>query len=498
MLPDQTSPGSEIFTTKDMYRADRLAISVGMSSLSLMENAGRAVAKRIIDNWAPGEVAIMCGKGNNGGDGFVIARYLSEAGWRVRLGLYDKNGFKALCGDAKKMSDGWSGDVHNLDARLLDGVSLIVDAIFGAGISRPVSGHVKELLQAADNSGVPIVAVDLPSGVNGDTGEILGFAPRCHSTVTFFRPKLGHFLGPGADKIGNLFVEDIGIPETLISNFDCKVFHNKPESWGIDFPSPGPVTNKFDRGHLTIVGGKKMTGAARLAARGGIRAGAGLVTIASPKKAVPIYALDWPEFIIKEVSNFTNLRIYIKTKKVSALVIGPGLGISSRARRLIINCVRVGLPVVLDADAISNFADEPNKLFNETLVGNALLTPHEGEFRRIFNLKGSNLSRAIEAARLSGAIVLLKGAKTVIAAPDGRAAINDNAPPWLATAGSGDVLAGMIGAIVAQGLPSFESACMATWLHGAAANQIGPGLIASDLPSCLPAEIAKLELVKSK
>ena len=156
----------------------------------------------------------------NGGDGFVVARYLSEAGWRVHLGLYDKNGFKTLCGDAKKMSDGWSGDVHALDARLLDGASLIVDAIFGAGISRPVSGHVKELLQAADNSGVPIVAEDLPSGEYGDTGEILGFAPRCHFTVTFFRPKLGHFLGPGADKIRNLLFEDIGIPETLISNFD--------------------------------------------------------------------------------------------------------------------------------------------------------------------------------------------------------------------------------------------------------------------------------------
>ena len=260
MLLDQTSPGSEIFTTKDMYRADRLAISAGISSLSLMENAGRAVAKQIIDNWAPGEVAIMCGKGNNGGDGFVVARYLFEAGWRVRLGLYGKNRFKMLCGDAKKMSDSWSGDVRALDPSLLDGASLIVDAIFGAGISRPVSGQVKELLQAADNSGVPIVAVDLPSGVNGDTGEIFGFAPRCHSTVTFFRPKLGHFLGPGADKIGNLIVEDIGIPETLISNFDCKVFHNKPKSWGIDFPSPGPVTNKFDRGHLTIFGGKKMTG----------------------------------------------------------------------------------------------------------------------------------------------------------------------------------------------------------------------------------------------
>ena len=497
MLLDQTSSGSEIFTTQDMYRADRLAILAGINSLSLMENAGRAVAKQIIDKWAPGEVAIMCGKGNNGGDGFVVARYLSEAGWRVRLGLYGKNRSKMLCGDAKKMSDCWSGDVRALDPSLLDGASLIVDAIFGAGISRPVSGHVKELLEAADNSGVPIVAVDLPSGVNGDTGEIFGFAPRCHSTVTFFRPKLGHFLGPGADKIGNLFVEDIGIPETVISNFDCKVFHNKPKSWGIDFPCPSPTNNKFDRGHLAIFGGEEMTGAARLAARGAIRAGAGLVTIASPKKAVPIYATDWPEFIIKEISNFTNLNIYVKTKKVSALVVGPGLGISSRARRLIINCIRVGLPIVLDADAISNYADEPKKLFNETLRGNALLTPHEGEFRRIFNLKGGKLSRAIEAARLSGAIVLLKGAKTVIAAPDGRAAINNNAPPWLATAGSGDVLAGMIGAIIAQGVPSFESACMATWLHGAAANQIGPGLIASDLPSCLRAEIAKLELVKS-
>lgn len=497
MFIDQTSCGSEIFTTKEMYRAERLAISAGISSLSLMENAGRAVAKQIIDHWAPGEAAIMCGKGNNGGDGFVVARYLSEAGWRVRLGLFGKNRSKTLCGDAKKMSDCWSGDVRPLDTRLLDGASLIVDAIFGAGISRPVAGHVRELLEAADNSGVPIVAVDLPSGVNGDTGEILGFAPRCHSTVTFFRPKLGHYLGPGADRRGNLFVEDIGIPETLISNFDCKVFHNKPRSWGVDFPCPGPTTNKFDRGHLTIYGGKKMTGAARLAARGAIRAGAGLVTIASPKKAVPIYALDWPEFIIKEILNFTNLNIYIKTKKVSALVIGPGLGISYRARRLILNCVRLGLPIVLDADAISNFANEPKKLFNETLEGNSVLTPHEGEFRRIFNLKGSKLSRATEAARLSGAIVLLKGDKTVIAAPDGRVAINDNAPPWLATAGSGDVLAGMIGAIVAQGVPSFESACMATWLHGAAANQIGPGLIASDLPSRLPSQIAKLKLVKS-
>lgn len=189
-----------------MYRVDRLAISAGITNSSLMENAGWAVAKHIIDYWSPGQVAILCGKGNKGGDGFVVVRYLFEAGWRVRLGLSDKNGFKTLCGDAKKMSDRWSSDVRDLDIRLLHSASLIVDAIFGSGISRPFSEHVKELLEAADNSGVPIVDVDLPSGVNGDTGEILGFAPRCHSTVTFFRPKLGHFLGPGADRIGNFFL----------------------------------------------------------------------------------------------------------------------------------------------------------------------------------------------------------------------------------------------------------------------------------------------------
>jgi len=492
MLLDQTLLGSEIFSIRDMYRADGLAFDAGISNLSLMENAGRTVAMYIIDNWDPGEVAVMCGRGNNGGDGFVVARLLSEAGWRVRVGLLGFDSPKVLTGDVKEMAERWSGDICPLDTSLLDRASLIVDALFGAGISRPVSEIVREVLEAADNSGVPIVAVDLPSGVNGDTGEILGFAPTCHSTITFGRPKLGHFLDPGADRLGNLVVKDIGIPETLISSLNCKVFHNKPKSWGADFPCPDFLTNKFDRGHVTIFGGREMTGAARLAARGAIRAGAGLVTIASPQQAVPIYATDWPEFIIKSFYNFSQIKYYFKTKKVSAIVIGPGLGIGSRLRRLIINCVRMGLPVVLDADAISNFANEPKKLFNATLAGNGVLTPHEGEFGRIFNFEGSKVSRALQAARVSGATVLLKGAKTVIASPDGRAAINDNAPPWLATAGSGDVLAGMIGAIAAQGVPSFEAACIAAWLHGAAANQIGPGLIASDLPSFLPVEIAKL------
>ena len=366
MLLDQTLLGSEILSLRDMYRADRLAIDAGIGSLSLMENAGRAVAKHIIENFPSADVAIMCGRGNNGGDGFVIARHLSEAGWRVRVGLLGNNSSKMLVGDGKKMSERWSGAVEPLDARLLNGASLVVDAIFGAGISRPISGNVRELLEAADNCGVPIVAVDLPSGVNGDTGEILGFAPKCHSTVTFFRPKLGHFLGPGAERMGNLYVKDIGIPETLISNFDCKVSYNTPNSWRRHFPFLGPQSNKFDRGHLTIFGGDEMTGAARLAARGAIRAGAGLVTIACHKRAVPIYAADWPEFLVKQFSSLANLSDYFKTKKVSALVIGPGLGVGSKTRQLTINCVRMGLPLILDADAISSFANHSETLFKAT------------------------------------------------------------------------------------------------------------------------------------
>jgi NAD(P)H-hydrate epimerase len=388
-----------------------------------------------------------------------------------------------LKGDAAHHAGLWKGKTVTHDPAALEGVGLVVDALFGAGLARPLDGAARAVLEAAQARGLPVVAVDVPSGVDGNSGAVLGFAPQCHLTVTFFRKKPGHLLLPGRILTGETVVAQIGIPETVLDGIAPRAWRNGPALWKVK--PPAPTDHKYARGHAVILGGARMTGAARLAARAALRGGAGLVTIAAPGEAYGIYAASEPGVLVERRDGVEQFEAAIADPRRNAILIGPGAGVGMETRGAAVVALRAKKKVVLDADAITSFADDPEALFAR-IQSPCLLTPHEGEFARLFSVSGDKLSRARAAAAQSGAVVLLKGADTVVAAPDGRAVINDNAPADLATAGSGDVLAGFALALMARGLDAFEAGAAATWLHGAAGGVAGTGLIAEDLPEALP------------
>jgi hydroxyethylthiazole kinase-like uncharacterized protein yjeF len=479
----------ELLTVAQMAEADRRTIAAGIAGRDLMERAGASVAAEIVRRWSPRPVAVLCGPGNNGGDGFVVARHLSAAGWPVRLGLAVPAG--TLSGDAAYHRDLWLGPIEPLAPSLLTGTGLIVDAVFGAGLSRPPEGRIAEMLHAVANSGLPVVAVDVPSGIMGDTGEDLG-APGAVLTVTFFRKKPGHLLLPGRVRCGEVVVTDIGIADTVLDGLAVTIFQNGPELWLTALPKPCLDGHKYDRGHALISGGYPLTGAARLAARGAARIGAGLVTLAVPEVAFAVYAAAVTSIMVRPLAAEVDFTALLADPRHSAMLIGPGAGSGSATRDRILAILATRRGVVLDADALTAFADDSARLF-AAIDGPTVLTPHDGEFRRLFDPSGPKLARARRAARASGAVVLLKGADTVIATSDGRAVINANAPPSLATAGAGDVLAGMILGLLAQHMEPFLAAAAAAWIHGAAAAAFGAGLIAEDLPDLLPAVLRPLQ-----
>jgi len=480
---------SVLLTVEEMYAADAAAMAGGVPGLDLMEAAGTAIAEEIADHWARRPVAVLCGPGNNGGDGFVVARLLAERGWPVRLGLL--GAVEKLKGDAAVNAERWSGRTETLSIDLLDTDPLVVDALFGAGLARALDGVSAEVIEVVNARRLDCVGVDVPSGVHGDSGEILGIAPRCRSTVTFFRAKPGHLLMPGRALCGELRVADIGIPESVLPAIGPRTVADGPALWSERYPWPTAEGNKYGRGHAVVLGGGQMTGAARLAAEGARRIGAGLVTIASPPEAFYIYAGGQPGTIVTPVADDSAFAEYIGDPRRNAILLGPGAGVSDETRRRVLAALATGKACVLDADAITVFQDDPETLF-AAIAGPCLLTPHEGEFARVFGATGAKPDRARAAAEQSGAMVLLKGPDTVVAAPDGRAAINGEAPPELATAGSGDVLAGMALGLLAQGADPFDAGCAAAWLHGRAAAAFGPGLIAEDIVDGLPAVLRSL------
>ena len=474
----------------EMYQADRAAIESGIAGETLMEAAGTAIAAAITARWSPRPVTVLCGPGNNGGDGFVVARLLAEAGWQIRLALLgDRSG---LSGDAAINAERWTGDVEALSPATVDDAEVVVDAVFGAGLSRQVDGVVAETLAAADRSPAAVVAVDVPSGVHGDSGAVLGYAPKADLTVTFCRAKPGHFLLPGRRHCGEVVVADIGITDQIVTAVGPRSAVNRPERWLAGFPWPVPDGHKYARGHALVVGGDAMTGAARLAARAALRAGAGLVTVAAPAAALATYQASLASLLTTPLDNAADFTEKLSDRRLTSVLLGPGNGIGKATKQRVAAALRSGKPVVLDADALTSFADAPADLFAE-IGGDCVLTPHDGEYDALFGHAGDRLSRARAAAQESGAVVVLKGADTVIAKPNGLAMINDNAPPDLATAGAGDVLAGLIAGLLAQGMPAFEAAAAAVWLHGDCAARFGPGLIADDLAEMLPAALAALQ-----
>jgi hydroxyethylthiazole kinase-like uncharacterized protein yjeF len=443
---------TELLTPAQMYQADELAIASGITEAQLIENAGRAVAEEITRRYGARKTVVLCGPGNNGADGKVAARYLRQWGWPATI----------------------SDDIA--------GAELIVDALYGAGLNRNFS---HELADKINSAGVPIIAIDVPSGLDGLTGHPRGASVKADLTVTFFRKKPAHLLLPGRMLCGEVVVADIGFPAAVLPELKIQLCENtKP-----GLPSLDSSTHKYKRGHAVIVSGAKFnTGASRLAALAALKVGAGLVTIAGHEDELSVHAAHTTALMLAQTNTALALGMFLNDKRRNAGCIGPAAGVGSETSAKIRAVLASGAATVLDADALTSFAQNPTELFAaiaEYPERPVILTPHEGEFARLFSdladISEAKHERAVKAAKRSGAIIILKGADTVIASPDGRAAINSNAPPSLATAGSGDVLAGLVTGLLAQGMPAFEAACAAVWLHGEAATRCPRSFTAEDL-----------------
>lgn len=516
-------PCPELLTNAEMAEADRLTIAGGTPGSRLMDQAGAAVAKEAAQ-LAPrhGRIVVFCGPGNNGGDGFVAARLLAAQDFVVDLGLLGS--LDSLHGDAALAARCWTGKVHAIGELDLEPADLVIDALFGAGLARDLDGPAKDLVlrlnEWTKKTRRPILAVDVPSGIDGSSGQIRGAAISATRTVTFFRRKPGHVLLPGRLHCGDTIVADIGISDDVLAAIAPKTLVNCPTVWRQAFPVPRIDGHKYSRGHaLVLSGGLAYTGAARLAARGALRAGAGLVTVATPKEALCVHAAALTAIMTRVCDGPDELRGLLADRRKNVLVMGPGLGVGEETCAQVLAALDAetgsrSRAIVLDADALTSFENDAYGLaqaINATRA-HAVLTPHDGEFARLFGGLGSNdesrwasllpqghapvyltalhsdskLARARAAAALSGAVVVLKGPDTVVADPAGFATVAEDLPPWLATAGSGDVLAGIIGGLLAQSMPAYEAASAGVWLHGAAARQFGPGLIAEDIPENLP------------
>ncbi len=482
---------AELLRVGQMGQADAQTIKGGIPGIKLMETAGAAVADRagaLFDPTRP--VAVLCGPGNNGGDGFVAARLLQERGRDVRL--YLLGDVNALKGDAALAAGRWTGPIEPLAPAFDPDGAGIIDALFGAGLTRPLEGGAATGMETLNARGAEVLAVDVPSGVFGDTGEAPGAAVQAHETVTFCRRKPGHFLMPGAALCGAVHVADIGIPDAVVADQRPDTWVNSADIWWPDFPHPGPADHKYTRGHIVIWGNGEMPGAARMAAEGARRAGAGMVSIACLPDDAALFRAGAPGVLVRPMADATAYARFIE-HKAKGLIVGPGNGTGADTRDRVLAALASGLPVVLDADGVSVFADDPAPLL-AGLHENCVVTPHEGEFARVFGTEGDRLTRVRRAAAESGAVILLKGFDTVIAAPDGRAVINANGSPHLASAGTGDVLAGIVGGLLVQGMAPLSAAVAGVWLHAAAAWTVGHGLIAEDIPGILPGLVRALPL----
>ncbi len=477
--------GRAILTVAGMAAADRAAIENGTPGIELMERAGAAVADAVVARFVPKPVTVLVGPGNNGGDGYVVARLLKDRGWNVNVAALGP----PKTTDAQMAASRWNGVTAPLSGNV-QSAGLIIDGLFGAGLDRPLSSDLARLVRSLVPLRNKVVAIDVPSGLAGDTGRPLaGECIHACLTVTFHRRKPAHVLQPGRDLCGEVVVADIGLGEVT-----SDIFENDPGLWLDGYPWPGVAAHKHTRGRMIVVSGDAWsTGAARLAARAGLRVGAGLVTMLSPPDALAINAAHLEAVMLRPFETDTELEA--AASDAESVVIGPAAGVTEATLSNVLALTRTGAALVVDADALSVFRDEPDELF-QVLDRDDVLTPHPGEFERIFpNVLRSapeRISATRRAAIRAQAVVLLKGPDTVIAAPDGRASVNLNGSPWLATAGSGDVLAGLIGGLIAQGMGSFEAACAGAWIHAACADLFGPGLISEDLPGLVPRVLKQL------
>jgi NAD(P)H-hydrate epimerase len=486
---------SLLITAVQMKKAEANAMAAGISASTLMEHAGAALAEAIVARYVPCPILVVCGTGNNGGDGFVAALKLRERGWAVKLALIGRK--EIIRAEAAHAKDAWekSGEpILPFSPSQLEGAELVVDALFGTGLNRPLEGLALDAVKAINASNKPVVAADMPSGVHADSGAVMGTAVRADVTVAFACTKRGLTLLPGKLYAGEILVADIGITQQHL-DIGVTAAINNPALWGSTYPLPTLESHKYTRGHALIAGGGiNSTGASRLAATAALRAGAGLVSVACDMESLPVYASSLTAVMTKPIRHLSELNALLHDKRITALLIGCGTGVGEETREKALTMLASRKPCVVDADALTLFQDDKESLFS-ALHEYCVLTPHAGEFARLFESNADKISATLEAAKRSKAVVVFKGSDTVIASPKGFATVNTNAPPWLATAGSGDVLAGIICGLLAQGMPVFEAASAGVWLHGEAASHSGYGMIAEDIPALLTRALTTLTAI---
>ncbi len=492
--------GHVLLTSEESRTADSLTIEGGVPSFALMRTAGESVAD-IIEEYlgtpleAGGEILFLCGPGNNGGDGFVAASILDQAGYPVRVMLSCEP--SELKGDAAEAADLWQGAIDPVDPTALSGVAAVVDSLFGTGLNKALDGDIASLVEAVNELDVVRFAVDIPSGLNANTGQPVdgGVCFQADVTITFFKRKIAHQIAPGRFISGgteHIHVADIGISDAVLDAIQPEFYANAPSLWGHLFPYPGPQTHKYQRGHLLVLGGREPTlGACRLASMAGLRVGAGLVTLAAPTETYPIQASALTDIMVRKFDSSFGFLGIMADARIGTILIGPGAGVGEKTAELVQDVAAKNRSIILDADALTSLIGRL-----EILTGapgsSFILTPHEGEFVRLFPSIPPDIDRVNavrQAAKLANSTIVLKGVSTTVAAPDGRVSIAANAPSWLSCGGTGDVLAGLIAGLVAQGMPDFEAASAAVWIHGECAMSAGRGLIASDLINEIPAAL---------
>lgn len=492
---------ADILTVRAMSAADAHAIQKGQSGIALMQTAGAALARAITSRFAARGTAVLCGPGNNGGDGWEVAQGLKAQGWDVTVfSLVERS---ALKGDAAIAASRWSGPVRPMETFEPHRHALVVDALFGAGLSRPLEGLCADIAKQLDGSDSVVVSADIPSGLNGDLGRASGPVMRADLTVTFHRLKPAHLLQPGRSLCGEIVLADIGIPDSWSASIPACAQVNSPDLWALPCPLAMAQTHKHKRGRLCVLSGPPgSTGAAVLSARAGLIGGAGFVTLLSGAKDVADLSLSEPSLVVRALDNQQTLGRQLDGLRANGLVLGPGGGMTSLLKAQVIEALRSGVPLVLDADALSLFENDPQALFADLHEG-VVLTPHAGEFARLFpGLATKTDQNKIEvtqrAASICGAIILYKGADTVIATPDGRVRVNVHASPRLATAGTGDVLAGLIGSFLAQGMNAFDAASAGAFVHGEAGRLCGSGSTVNTVLAQLPEALARIRALSER
>ncbi len=492
-MPSQMLLPQILLPTRAMAQVDSTAIASGIAGATLMEHAGAAVVRAMIERLPPGRVLVLCGPGNNGGDGYVVGRRLAGAGWPVRIAALD-DPWK-LGGDAALAARSWKGKIEGLHEPARGSFDILVDALFGAGLTRPLAPALGARLHALASHNPRVVAVDVPSGVDGTTGEVSPGAVAADLTVTFATLKPAHVLEPARSIMGEVRCADIGIPEAAVAAHDAGLRVNGPSGWAGNLPRRTALAHKYAFGHaLVLGGGAASTGAASMAAIAAARVGAGLVTVAAPADALPIYAGHAPSLLTRPMENAADLGRLLEDRRFNAVLMGPAFGLGRHTHAVLERLLEAGLPCVLDADALTTLGRSAAWRHGRKLPASAVLTPHDGEYARLFASSGDRLARARQGAARAGSVLLLKGPDTVIAAPDGRARVNAAAPANLATAGTGDVLAGLVLGLLAQGMPAYDAASAAAWLHARAAERCPTPMIATDLLERIPGVLVELRL----